>query len=131
MDFLDTFLEMKIAATYYKKAISKPEMALVILHAAVLDKYLEQSGTKVQRTETVGRVKTTSWSLDFGIAPDEKTIHVPLKLLRDRLPENELAHWLEHSDATHFSGNFLKMQSAHSCIDDGGLRDWGEEEALI
>jgi hypothetical protein len=122
---------MSIAANYYKKALSQPDKALVVFRAGVLDKYLEQNGTKVQRTETVGRVKTATWSLDFGIAPDEQSIHVPLGLLRDRLPENELEHWLGQIDDSSYSENFLKMQSSHSCIDDGGLRDWGGEESLF
>ena len=122
---------MNTAGNYYKKALAQPQMAMVVFRVEVLDKYLEQSGTKVQRTETVGRVKTATWALDFGIAPDEKSVHVPLSLLRDRLPENELEHWLTHIESSPYSENFLKMQGSHACIDDGGLRDWGEEEALI
>jgi len=122
---------MTTAAHYFKKALAQPEKALLVFRAGVLDKYLDQNGTKVQRTETVGRVKTATWSLDFGIAPDEKSIHAPLSALRDRLPESELEHWLEAIDDSAYSENFLKMQSSHSCIDDGGLRDWGEEESLF
>ncbi len=104
-------------------------MAQLVFRVSVLDKYL-QSGAKVQRTETVGRVKTVTWSLDFGIAPEEQTVHTSLSLL-SRLPEIERAHWLENLEESPFSSNFLKMQGGHSCVDDGGLRDWGEKEGLI
>ena len=118
---------MSTAGNFYKKALSDASLAQVIFHVAVLEHYLAQSGTAVTRTETVGRVKTTSWSLDFGIAPDEQTIHVSLSGLTQRLPESECAHWLAHVDDSRFSENFLKMQGSHACIDDGGLRAWGEE----
>lgn len=120
---------MSAASNFFKKAIDKPEMAQLVFRVSVLDKYL-QSGAKVQRTETVARVKTASWSLDFGVAPNEQTLHTSASLLA-RLPEAERAHWLENLDESRFSSNFLKMQGGHSCVDDGGLRDWGEEEALI
>lgn len=122
---------MSSAADFYKKALADAEMAQVVFRVAVLERYLEQSDAVVKRTNTVGRVKASSWSLDFGIAPDEQTIHVPLSSLKTRLPEKELSHWLSHVDDTRFSQNFLKMQSSHACIDDGGYRDWGEEESLF
>ena len=103
-------------------------MAQVTFHVAVLEPYLRQRGVSVLRTNTAGRVKAASWTLDFGIASDEETIHVPISALQQRLPESERAHWLEHVDDSHFSENFLKMQSSsHACIDDGSLRNWGEE----
>jgi len=120
---------MSAASNFFKKTIDKPELAQLVFRVSVLDKYL-QSDAKIQRTETVGRVKTSSWALDFGIALDEQTLHTSLQLF-SRLPETERAHWLEHLDESYFSSNFLKMQSGHSCVDDGGLRDWGEEEGLI
>ena len=122
---------MSAATNFYKKALDKPEMAQLVFRVSVLDKYL-QSDAKIQRTETVARVKTATWSLDFGIAPDEQTIHTSTALL-SRLPEIERAHWLENLDESHFSSNFLKMQSGHSCVDDGGFRNWDEEaeDALI
>ena len=79
------------------------------------------------QTNSVGRVKTSNWTLDFGIAPDQKTIHVTLAALLQKLPEAERAHWLEHVDGSRFSENFLKMQGSHACIDDGTFRAWGEE----
>ena len=75
---------MSAASNFYKKALDKPEMAQLIFRVSVLDKYL-QSDAKVQRTETVARVKTATWSLDFGIAPDEQTLHTSISLL-SRLP---------------------------------------------
>lgn len=121
---------MSVATNFYKKAASKPEMAQLFFRVEVLEKYL-QSGTPIQRTDTVGRVKAASWNLDFGIAPDEKFLHTSLELFATRLPESEQEHWLEHLDESRFSTNFLRMQNGGSCIDDGGFRAWGEEEALI
>jgi hypothetical protein len=116
-------------SSFTQKVLAKPELAQLVFRVAVLDKYLENE-TPVQRTETVGRVKAANWSLDFGIAPDEKTLHTSVALLL-RVPENERAHWLLHVDDSLFSSNFLKMQSGHSCVDDGGFRAWGEEESLF
>ena len=116
-------------SSFIQKVLAKPELAQLIFRVSALDKYLENE-TPVQRTETVGRVKAASWSLDFGIAPDEKTIHTSIALFA-RLPESERAHWLSHMEDSHFSSNFLKMQSGHSCVDDGGFRNWGEEESLF
>jgi hypothetical protein len=121
---------MATASHFYKKALTQPELAQVSFKVAVLDKYL-QSGVEVKRTNTVGRVKAATWSLDFGIAPDEVTIHTSLSQLSQKLPESERPHWLEHVDDAHFSENFLKMQGSHACIDDGGLRAWGEEDSLF
>lgn len=122
---------MSTASDFYKKALNNAELAQVVFRVAVLDRYLESGDVRVTRTNTVGRVKGAAWMLDFGIAPDETTIHVTLALLKTRLPEKELAHWLAHADESRFSTNFLKMQSSHSCIDDGGYREWGEEESLF
>ncbi len=122
---------MSTSSTFYKKTLANAEMAQVIFRVAVLEKYRESSDARVTRTNTVGRVKGTSWTLDFGIAPDENSVHVPLSALKTRLPERELEHWLSFVDDSRFSENFLKMQSSHACIDDGGYREWGEEEALF
>ena len=122
---------MSTVADFYKKALANSDMAQVVFRVAVLDRYLQSGDARVTRTNTVGRVKGSSWTLDFGIAPDEQTIHVPLLSLKARLPEKELVHWLAHVDDSRFSENFLKMQSSHSCIDDGGYRNWGEEEPLF
>ena len=91
--------------------------------------YLDKSDVRVTRTRSAGRVKGATWNLDFGIAPDEKTIHVTLGLLLQKLPEREREQWLQHVSADRFSENYLKMQGSHACIDDGDLRGWGEEES--
>ena len=117
---------MSAVSSFLKKALKEPTMALVIFDVAVLDKYLTTA--QVKRTNSVGRVKAATWSLDFGIAPDEKTIHATLGALTQKLPESEHAHWLEHADASLYSENFLKMQASHACIDDGNTRNWGEAE---
>ena len=122
---------MSTVSDFYKKAIGSPEMAQVVFLVTVLDRYVESADARVTRTNTVGRVKGASWTLDFGIAPDEQTVHVPLSALKTRLPEKELAHWLSFADDSRFSQNYLKMQMSHSCIDDGGYREWGEEESLF
>lgn len=124
---------MSTAGNFAKKVLSDPLLAQLSFSAEVLSPYLEQRGSAVTRTNSVGRVKTATWSLDFGIAPDEKTIHVSIQTLQQRLPEAERAHWFAHARGENFSENFLKMQMSHSCIDDGGYRNWGApaEEPLF
>jgi hypothetical protein len=116
---------MSTASNFFKKVLSDPALAQVVFDVSVLEPYIAQR--IVTRTDTVGRVKSPSWSLDFGIAPDEQTIHVGAQALQQLLPESERQHWLAHVHVSHFSENFLKMQSSHACIDDGGFRAWGEE----
>ena len=122
---------MKTVGHFLKKIWAKPELAQVSFDVAVLDDYLAREGVSIKRTDTVGRIKTATWSVDFGIAPDEKTIHLPLTQLLQKLPAGEREHWQNFADGSRFSENFLKMQSSNSCIDDGGLRDWGEEDSLF
>lgn len=118
---------MSTASRFLQKVVTQPDLALLVFDVAVLSPYIERG--EVKRTNTVGRVKTSTWSLDFGIAPDEKTIHVPLSAFIQKVPEKERAPWLDAADASRFSDNFLKMLSSHACIDDGTLRVWGEEPA--
>lgn len=118
---------MSTSSRFLQKILTQPELALVVFDVAVLAPYIERG--EVKRTNSVGRVKAASWSLDFGIAPDEKTIHVPLGQFAQKVPERERAAWLEQADASRFSDNFLKMLSSHACIDDGTFRAWGEEPA--
>ena len=118
---------MSTASNLYKKVLENAALAQVVFRVEVLEPYLSQNGTSVVQTNTVGRVKAATWSIDFGIAPNVKTIHVPLQALQQKLPEGERAHWLSHVDDSHFSENFLKMQASHACIDDGSFRAWGEE----
>jgi hypothetical protein len=121
------FSLMNTAGNFTKKVFKDATLSQIVFRVEVLEHYLTQKGAAVTRTETVGRVKAASWSLDFGIAPDEKTIHATLRDLQNKLPENESEHWLSHVEDKGFSENFLKMQGSHACIDDGGLRNWGEE----
>ncbi|MEO6908948.1 MAG: hypothetical protein ABI210_13765 [Abditibacteriaceae bacterium] len=122
---------MSTVSHFYQKVLSQPGLAQVVINISVLGKYLEQNDISVKRTDTVGRVKAATWSVDFGIAADEQTVHVTLNDFINKIPEKEKAYWLENIIARNFSENFLKMQGGHSCIDDGGLREWGEEEGLI
>ncbi len=117
---------MSTASNFVKKVLDQPDLALIVFRIAVLDRYLQGGEARVTRTETVGRVKLPAWAVDFGIAPDEQTIHVPIATLKQRLPESERPHWLEYVESSRFSENFLKMLSSHACIDDGGFRVWGE-----
>ena len=119
---------MSTISQFTKKVLANPELAQISFDVAVLERYLSQDGAKISRTRTVGRLKTTTWTLDFGIAPDEKSIHVTLSNLMQKLPEKEREHWFGNADAARFSENYLKMQSSHACIDDGNLRAWGESE---
>ena len=119
---------MSKASNFTKKVLNAPELAQIAFDVAVLDAYLEKSDVRVSRTRTVGRVKAATWSVDFGIAPDEKTIHVTLGQLMQKLPERERETWLRHVSDDRFSENYLKMQGSHACIDDGNLRGWGEPE---
>lgn len=119
---------MSTASNFTKKILGAPELAQISFDVAVLDAYLEKSDVRVSRTRTVGRVKAPTWNVDFGIAPDEKTIHVTLQHLINKLPERERETWLNHVVGDNYSDNYLKMQGSHACIDDGNLRGWGEPE---
>ena len=92
----------------------------------VLDRYREQSGWRVMRTNTVGRVRSPEgWSIDFGIAPGDQLVHTSASELSQRLPAPERSHWARHIATPTTSRNFLTMRLAPgSCIDDGDLRDW-------
>lgn len=119
---------MSTASNFTKKVLNSPEMAQIHFDVSVLETYLDKSDVRVSRTRTVGRVKAPTWNVDFGIAPDEKTIHVTLGQLIQKLPERERETWLNHVSDDRYSENYLKMQGSHACIDDGNLRGWGEPE---
>ena len=74
----------------------------------------------------MGRIKREGgWTLDFGIADEDQTVHACLGDILGVLPESELEHWAEHVVTMPLSQNFLKMRlSPNSCIDDGEIRDW-------
>jgi hypothetical protein len=92
----------------------------------VLDRYRAQSGWRVIRTNSVGRVRSPEgWSLDFGIARGDGLVHASATELSQRLPPAERQHWAQHVVTPDASRNFMTMRLAPgSCIDDGDLRDW-------
>ena len=112
----------------YRRSFTKsdPSLIQVSLDVTVLDRYLGLSGYSITRTDTVGRIKREGgWTLDFGIADEDRTVHVSLENIFNVLPEGERGHWAEHVVTMPLSHNFLKMQlSPNSCIDDGEIRDW-------
>ena len=108
-----------------------PGVAQVWFRAEVLDRYKGVPGCVIQRTDTVGRVRSASWRLDFGIAgttvdgSGPAVIHASIGDLAERLPEGERAHWAAHAWVPEASTNFLVMQATKgACIDDGDTRDW-------
>src|SRR5947209_5460376 len=92
----------------------------------VLDRYRQQAGWRVIRTNSVGRVRSPDgWSLDFGIAEGEALVHTTTADLSQRLPAAERQHWAQHLRVPPVSRTFLTMRLAPgSCVDDGDLRDW-------
>jgi hypothetical protein len=110
-----------------RRTLMRGEPDQVTLHfdVAVLDKYREGSGYSIIRTDTVGRVRRQgSWSLDFGISPDEDMIHVTYGQLVT-LPEAEREHFAAHACLLPASKMFLQMRmTPGSCFDDGELRSW-------
>ncbi|MBI2724578.1 MAG: hypothetical protein HYX50_05895 [Chloroflexi bacterium] len=113
----------------YARALAAADPGLLQLSfgAAVLDRYLSTQAYQVMRTDTVGRVrKQGAWTLDFGIAPGEATLHASWTALAHALPADERAHWALHAaPLSALSDMFLRMQlSPGSCFDDGPLRSW-------
>lgn len=91
----------------------------------VLQRYRERGATLI-RTRTVGRVSLPGrWSVDVGIAPDDREVHLAARDLRDRLPAEEHAHWVAHLVSSPVSGRYLQMSIASgACIDDGEPEPW-------
>lgn len=113
----------------YRRALTQSDPALLQLSfdAGVLDRYRESGAYSVIRTDTVGRVKKQGgWTLDFGIAPDERSIHASWQALSTVLPEDERARWASHAvETAALSEMFLRMQLAPAaCHDDGEVRAW-------
>lgn len=106
-------------------AASQPELLQLHFDIAVLDHYRQTGGFALIRTDTVGRLrKQGAWSLDFGIAPDEDSIHLTWGDLQ-RLPESEREHWSGWAVLPPASKMFLQMRLAPgSCFDDGEVRSW-------
>lgn len=91
----------------------------------VLDRYRERGATLI-RTRTVGRISLPGrWSLDVGIAPGDRELHVAGRDLRERLPAEEQAHWVSHLVPAPASARYLQMSIARSaCVDDGEPEPW-------
>ena len=72
-----------------RRALAAGDATALQLHfdVSVLQRYRETGGFSIIRTNTVGRVKKDgAWTLDFGIAPDETSVHVAFSEVA-RLPE--------------------------------------------
>jgi hypothetical protein len=102
-----------------------PKLLQVHFEAEVLDRYRGAAGFSIIRTDTVGRVrKEGSWSLDFGISPDEQAIHASWGDLSS-LPDAELAHWASAALPRASSRVFISMRlSPGACFNDGEVRGW-------
>ncbi len=110
-----------------RRALRTDDFKNVQLHfeVEVLQSYLGIAGFSVIRTNTVGRIrKQGGWSLDFGIAPDEKVIHISQADVA-RIPAEDRDHWADHAVEQPSSRMFLQMRmSPGSCFDDGDVRNW-------
>lgn len=92
----------------------------------VLDRYRGQAGYRIIRTNSAGRVKAPAgWAIDFGIADQDRLIHVSAADLAQLLPESERQHWLNYLVTPPLSPTFLTMRLGRGgCIDDGEVRTW-------
>jgi len=110
-----------------RRALAAGDASKLQLHfdVAVLQRYLGTAGYSTIRTNTVGRVrKEGGWALDFGIAPNEKSLHAGFGEVA-ALPEDERAHWASCAIAGPASKMFLQMRLAPgACYDDGEVRSW-------
>ena len=116
----------QVGMLYRRVLAGDTGLAQVWFTAAVLDRYRELSGYRVLRTNSAGRVRAPGgWTLDFGIADEDRLVHASAADLAQRLPPAEKQHWLAHTVALPVSGTFLVMRlGAGHCIDDGDVRDW-------
>ncbi|MBF6600625.1 MAG: hypothetical protein IVW36_08950 [Dehalococcoidia bacterium] len=103
-----------------------PALLQLLFDASVLERYRGRAGWSVIRTDSAGRVKQDGgWSLDFGIAEGDATVHASFEALTQNLPDAEREHWAAHALAPGLRENFLRMQLAPgSCFDDGDVRTW-------
>jgi len=116
----------QVALLYRKVLNGDAGLAQVWFTSNVLDRYREQSGTRVLRTNSAGRIRSSGgWTLDFGISEDDRLIHASAADLTQRLPPTDKQHWLTHVVTPAASGTFLVMRvGAGHCMDDGDVRDW-------
>lgn len=113
---------------FYRRAVAggRLELAQVWFAAEVLAPYRERPGYKLLRTNTIGMLQGARWRLDFGIADDETLIHLSIGVLKEALPERELAHWLAHLHSPPVSRAYLTAQLTQgACLEDGDVRSWG------
>jgi len=116
------------ALLLFRRAVDagQQELLPVWFRAAVLDRYRGRDGVRVLRTNTIGRLQTPTWSLDFGIVAADLLLQLALGDLLHRLPVSERPHWLAHLVTPPASRNFVTLQLTRGvgCIDDGALREW-------
>lgn len=111
----------------YRRVLTSGDPGLLQLwfSAAVLGKYRGQPGYKIIRTNTAGRLRGSTWQLDFGIAADDSLLHASFRDVVQRLPEGERAHWADHAVGLPLSRFFAMAQLAPgACQDDGEVREW-------
>src|SRR5688572_15372286 len=93
-------------------------LAQLWFDAGVLEKY-RSAGGRVIRTDTMGRLKLTAWSIDFGIASDA-LIHLSAGEAQARIPAAERGHWASHAVVPALSASYVSVQVSHgTCVDDG------------
>jgi hypothetical protein len=116
----------QVGLLYRRVLAGDSGLAQIWFSAGVLDRYRSQASVKVIRTNSAGRIRVQGgWTLDFGIADDDRLIHLSAADLSQRLPAADRQHWLEHVIAPPVSGTFLVMRlGAGHCMDDGDVREW-------
>ncbi|MFN8634591.1 MAG: hypothetical protein U0893_12105 [Chloroflexota bacterium] len=120
----------QLAMLYRRVLAGDTGLVQVWFDQAVLDKYRDQAGVRVLRSNSAGRVRVQGgWSLDFGIADGDRLIHASAGDLARQLPKADQQHWLNHVVAPPASGTFLVMRmGAGHCIEDGDIRTWSSHE---
>lgn len=117
-----------LALVYGRVLGGDASLAQVWFDQCVLDKYRTQTGYRVIRTNSAGRVQIRGgWTLDFGITEDSQLIHASAADLAQRLPAAERRHWTSFLVGLPVSPTFLTMRlGAGHCLDDGDVREWRE-----
>jgi hypothetical protein len=117
-----------LALVYGRVLGGDASLAQVWFDQRVLDKYRTQTGYRVIRTNSAGRVQIRGgWTLDFGITEDSQLIHASAADLAQRLPAAERRHWTSFLVGLPVSPTFLTMRlGAGHCLDDGDVRAWNE-----